>query len=147
MILGYLPIAAPKTLKEQKVAITSIGQEYKFTKGQNNYKTSIEVTYREQGQLMDIRKSNENFKNRKLKCFNCNKYGYITKECQSKKKEKETRKCFKYDNKGHIARDCKEKQSMKKYKVQEELDDKDNKEKGQGFGDNLKQTQYKRSSI
>ena len=36
---------------------------------------------------MDIRKSNNNFRNRKLKCFNCNKYGHMVKECQSKKKE------------------------------------------------------------
>ena len=31
IILGYLPIAMPKTLKEWKVAIISVGQEYKFT--------------------------------------------------------------------------------------------------------------------
>ena len=36
---------------------------------------------------MDIRKSNDNFKDRKPKCFNCNKYGHIMKKCQSKKKE------------------------------------------------------------
>jgi len=32
-ILGYLPIAVPETLKEWKVAITSVKQEYKFTEG------------------------------------------------------------------------------------------------------------------
>ena len=47
------------------------------------------------------------------------------------------RKCFKYDNKEHITKNCKEKQSMKKHKVQEELDNENDKEKGQGFGDNL----------
>ena len=36
---------------------------------------------------MNIRKSNNNFRDGKLKCFNCNKYRYIVKECQSKKKE------------------------------------------------------------
>ena len=36
---------------------------------------------------MDIGKSNDNFKDRKLKCFNCNKYGHIAKECQAEKKE------------------------------------------------------------
>ena len=60
----------------------------------------------------------------------------MAKECWSKKKEQETRKCFKCD-KGHIAKDCKGKQLMKKCKVQEELDDKDNKEKEQGFSNNL----------
>ena len=33
IILGYLPIAMPKTLKEWKVAIISVGQEYKSTEG------------------------------------------------------------------------------------------------------------------
>jgi len=60
-ILGYLPIAALETLKEWKVAITSVGQGYKSTKGQSNYKTSTEITYRGQGQLINIGKSNENF--------------------------------------------------------------------------------------
>ena len=40
---------------------------------------------------------------------------------------------------------------MKKYKVQEELDNEDNNEKSndkkQGFEDNLKQAQYKRSLL
>jgi len=61
---------------------------------------------------MNIRKSNDNFKDGKPKYFNCNKYGYIAKECW-KKKEKETRKCFKCNKKGHIAKNCKGKQSMK----------------------------------
>ena len=81
MILGYLPITTPETLKEQKVAITSVGQGYKSMEGQYNYKTSTRTTYRGQGQPMDIGKSNDNFKNRKPKCFNCNKYGHIAKEC------------------------------------------------------------------
>jgi len=36
---------------------------------------------------MDIRKFNNNFKDEKPKCFNYNKYGYMAKECQLKKKE------------------------------------------------------------
>jgi len=95
------------------------------------------MTYRGQGQPIDIGKSNDNFKDRKLKCFNCNKYRHIAKECQSKKKECETRKCFKCEKEGHIAKDCKGTQSMKKQQVQEGLDDKD-KKKEQGFGDDLK---------
>ena len=66
---------------------------------------------------MDIRKSNENFKDGKPKCFNCNKYRYMAKECQTKKIERETRICFKCDKEEHIARDCKGKQSMKKKEV------------------------------
>ena len=56
---------------------------------------------------MDIVKSNNNFKNGKPKCFNCNKYGHMAKEYQSKKKKQEIRKCFKCDKEGHIAKDCK----------------------------------------
>ena len=66
---------------------------------------------------MDIGKSNKNFKDRKLKCFNCNKYGYMAKKCWLKKKEWKTRKCFKCDKEEHIAKDCKEMQLMKKCKV------------------------------
>ena len=56
---------------------------------------------------MNIGKNNDNFKDRKLKYFNCNKYGHMAKKCW-KKKEKETRRCFKYNKKEHIAKDCKE---------------------------------------
>ena len=86
---------------------------------------------------MDIGKSNDNFKDGKPKCFNCNKYSHIARECWLEKKERETWICFKCDKKGHIAKDCKEKQMMKKWKVQEELDSEEDK-KEESFGDNLK---------
>jgi len=95
------------------------------------------MTYGGQGQPMDIRKSNNNFKDGKPKYFNCNKYKHITKECRSKKKERETRKCFKCKKEGHITKDCKGTHSMKKQEVQEGSDNKDEK-KEQSFGDNLK---------
>ena len=87
---------------------------------------------------MDIRKSNNNFKDGKPKCFNCNKYRHIAKECRAEKKERETRTCFKCDKKGHIAKDCKGKQIMKKRKIQEEPDNEDNNKEEQGFGEDLK---------
>ena len=136
-ILGYPPIAMPESLKKWKVAITSVGQGYESTEGCHDYKTGIGITYRERGQPMDIGKSNDNFKDRKPKCFNCNKYRHMAKECQAKKKERETRICFKCDKKGHITRDCKDKQIMKKRKVQEESDDEDEKKK-EDFGEDLK---------
>ena len=89
-ILGYLPMAMPETLKEWKVAITLVGQGYKSTEGRHDYKTSTGITYGGRGQLMDIGKSNNNFKNGKPKCFNYNKYGHMAKECRSEKKEQET---------------------------------------------------------
>jgi len=81
------PIAMPETLKEWKVVITSVGQGYKSMEGRHDYKTNTGITSGEQGQPMDIGKSNDNFKNGKPKCFNCNKYGHMAKECQLKKKE------------------------------------------------------------
>ena len=135
-ILGYSPIAIPETLKEWKVAITLVGQGYESTEGCHDYKTSTRTTYGGRGQLMEIRKSNNNFKDGKPKCFNCNKYRYMAKKFQSKKKEWKTRKCFKCDKEGHIAKDCKGKQMMKNRKVQEESDDENNK-KEEGFGDDL----------
>jgi len=97
------------------------------------------MTYGGQEQPMNIGKSNNNFKNGKPKCFNCKKYGHMAKECWNKKEEK-TRKCFKCDKEGHIVKNCKGKQSMKKQKIQEELDDENNKEddKKQGFEEDLK---------
>ena len=59
--------------------------------------------------LIDISKTKDNYnKEGRLKCFNCNKYGHIAKECQ-KKKEKNLRKCFRYEGVGYIAKNCKEK--------------------------------------
>jgi len=86
-ILDYPSIAAPETLKEWKVVITLVGQGYESTEGQHDYKTSTETTYGGHSQPMDIRKSNDNFKDGKPKYFNCNKYGHMAKECQLKKKE------------------------------------------------------------
>ena len=96
---------------------------------------------------MDIEKSNNNFKNGKPKYFNYNKYGYIAKECRFKKKEQETQTCFKCDKERHIAKNYKGTQLMKKQKIQEKSDNEDDNKKEEDFGNNLKQTQYKRSLI
>ena len=125
------------------MAIISVRQDYESIEGQYNYKTEIKTTYRERRQPMDIGKSNDNFKNRKLKYFNYNKYGHIVKECW-RKKEKETRKCFKYNKEEHIMKNCKEKQSIKKQKFQEKSDKEDDKDKKKDFGKDLEQAQYKR---
>ena len=85
---------------------------------------------------MDIGKSNDNFKDRKPKCFNYNKYSHMAKKCRAEKKEREIRTCFKCDKKGHIAKDCKSKQTMKTWKVQKESDDKED-QKEEGFGNGL----------
>ena len=94
------------------------------------------MIYDRQGIPMDI--SNNYDKEGRPKCFNCNKYRHMAKECQ-KKKEKDTRKCFKYKRVGHLAKDCKEKQQIGSIK---EESDNENKEKD--FGKDLKQAQYER---
>ena len=67
---------------------------------------------------MDIEKTKENFnKDGKSKCFNCNIYEHIAKDCQKLKKEKDTQKCYKCGQIEHIARDCKTKQKMKKQSI------------------------------
>jgi len=50
----------------------------------------METIYREQGLLMEIGKSNENFKDGKLKYFNCKIYEHIVRDCKKSKKEKNT---------------------------------------------------------
>jgi len=115
----------------------SVEQGYESTEEYHDYKTGTGTTYGGREQPMDIGKSNDNFKDRKPKCFNYNKYGHMAKECQSEKKERETQMCFKCDKKGHIAKDCRGKQIMKKRKVQEELEEKDNEKEEQGFGKDL----------
>ena len=77
----------PESLKEWKVAITSVGQGYESTEGHHDYKTSTRTTYGGQRQPIDIGRSNKNFKDRKPKYFNYNKYRHMAKECRAKKKE------------------------------------------------------------
>jgi len=103
MILGYPPIVVLESLKEWKVAITLVGQGYESTEGCQDYKIRTGTIYSGLGQLMDIGKSNNNFKDRKPKYFNYNKYNHMVKECW-KKNEKETRRCFKYDKEEHMSR-------------------------------------------
>ena len=45
MILGYPPITMPESLKEWKVAITSVVQGYESTEGRYDYKTSTGTIY------------------------------------------------------------------------------------------------------
>ena len=109
------------------MAIISVGQGYESTEGQQDYKTATGTTYGGRGQPMDIRKSNDNYKDGKPKCFNCNKYGHMAKECRAEKKERETRTCFKCEKKRHITKNYKGKQTMKKHKIQEEESDEEDK--------------------
>ena len=43
------------------MAITSVRQRYKFTKGKQDYRTGSVIIYRERGVFMDIGKSKDNY--------------------------------------------------------------------------------------
>lgn len=75
---------------------------------------------------MDIGKYRDNFdKDRKPRCFNCNIYKYMTKNCQKLKKEKEIRKCYKYNRVGHLVKNCRSEQKIKNKSIHKELGKKD----------------------
>ena len=81
-------IAVSEMLKEWKVTITSVSQEYKSTEGKQDYRMETEMTYRERSIPMNTRKAKNNFnKDKRPKCFNCNVYKHIVKDCRKPKKE------------------------------------------------------------
>jgi len=76
----------------------------------HDYKTSTGTTFGGRGALMDIGKSQDSFdENRKPKCFNCNIYKHMAKECRKLKKDKEMRKCYKCNKWRHITKDYRSK--------------------------------------
>ena len=112
------------------MVITSVEQGYESIESQHDYKMRIETTFEGWGAPMDIRKSWDNFdKDGKPKCFNCNIYRHITKECRRLKRDREKRRCYKYDKEGHLAKDCRLEQKMKIRKNQKESDKEDNNKK------------------
>ena len=75
-----------ETLKKWEVAITSVRQGYESMEGQYDYWTETETTYGERGLPIDIRKLNNNFKDRKLKCLKHIDTQHETAKNQRKKK-------------------------------------------------------------
>ena len=70
---------------------------------------------------MNIGKSRNNFDEKgKLRCFNCNIFGHMARECKKPKRDKETRNCYTYNKEGHLAKDYKSKQLMKNRRSQTE---------------------------
>ena len=109
------------------MVITLVGQEYEFTESWHDYKTGTGTTFGGWEAPMDIRKSRDNFdENGKPRCFNCNVYEYIAKECRKPKKDKEMRKCYKCNKVRYLAKDCKLKQKIKIRRNQDESDESDN---------------------
>jgi len=110
-----------------------VRQGYESTESRHNYKTGTGMTFGGQETSIDIGKSQDNFdKDGKPKCFNCNIYRYLAKECRRSKKDKETRKCYKCNKVGHLAKDCRSGQKMKIRINQKDSDEEDNNNK-KGF--------------
>ena len=85
---------------------------------------------------MDIGKFKDNYnKNRKPKCFNCNVYRHMAKDCQKPEKEKETRKWYRYNKIGYLVKDYRLEKRMKNWSIQKDSDnkDKENNNKEEGF--------------
>jgi len=80
-IMAYPPTQAPKSLEQWKVAITAVGQGYEWTNIHYDYRTGSRITYGGMGKPMEIGRQQNNGQGRKPKCYNCNKFGHIAKDC------------------------------------------------------------------
>jgi len=135
-ILGYLPIAAPESLKEWKIVIISVEQGYEFIEDKQDYKTELRITYGERGAPMNIVKAKDNYdRNRKPRYLNYNIYRYIVNFFRKPKKEKETRKYYKYNKLEYLVKNFRSGQKMKNKSIQDNSDDKDEEDndKKKGF--------------
>ena len=75
---------------------------------------------------MDIGKFKDNYnKDRKPKCFNCNVYRHMAKDCWKPKKGKETRKWYRSNKIEYLVKDCRLEKRMKNWSIQKDSDDKD----------------------
>ena len=99
------------------MAITSVGQGYKFIKEWHDYKTKTGTIYGEWELPINIENSKENFKDGNLRYFNYNLYRHMAKDCWRPKKEKDNKKYYKYKQAGHIAKNCKTGQKIKNQSV------------------------------
>ena len=98
--------------------------------------------FRERRAPMDIEKAKYNFnKKGKPRCFNCNIYKNMAKECQKPKKNNKMRKCYNCNKVGHLAKDCRLRQKIKTRSMQKESDEKDDNNK-ESFVKGSEQAQY-----
>jgi hypothetical protein len=87
-------------------AILSIGQGYESTEIRNDYHTGTGVTFGWSGQPMDIGRQMPAFNEKgQPKCFKCNTYGHMVKDCH-KGNNKGERKCYNCGKGGDFAKDC-----------------------------------------
>ncbi|GLV39322.1 lethal (3) 80Fj [Carabus blaptoides fortunei] len=48
------------------------------------------------------------------RCFNCNTYAHLSKECTNPRKQREALKCFRCQKAGHMKKDCPDQQTLPK---------------------------------
>ena len=83
---------------------------------------------------MDIEKIWDSFdEQERPKCFNCNTYEHMARECKKPKKSRKTRKCYKCNKVGHLAKNCRSKQKMIIWKNQEKTNKSDKEDKKKNF--------------
>ena len=87
-IIAYSPTQILKSLEQQKVAITAVGQEYEWTNIRYDYRIGSGIIYGGMGKPMEIEQQQNNRQGHKPKCYNCNKFRHIAKDCRQPKREK-----------------------------------------------------------
>ena len=156
----------PSGYKQWKEAVLTLGRNQEVFEGRmrsrhvaagnGDRKTPRGVTHDGRGLPMEIDAQSPNWSNDgKPKCFNCNKYGHMGKDCRLPKKKKigtngGTKKfdnskgnkefeCFNCGTKGHYAKNCRKpkkdrgKQRQVEADESEESDQEETEEEEQGF--------------
>jgi hypothetical protein len=100
----------------------------------NDYRTGTGITFGGSGQPMEVGRQMPTFNERgQPKCFKCNTYGHMVKDC-CKGNNKGERKCYNCGKGGHFAKDCRlpKKNRIRSMTGEEEGDDE---ETQQHFGE------------
>jgi hypothetical protein len=107
IILGYPPVAIPTDLKEWIDMILSVGKGQEAMQTRHDILIPSGVIYGGKGQPMEIgQKRLEWSKDGTPKCYKCDQYSHIGKECL---KKSQGVKCYGCGRFGHLAKDCQSK--------------------------------------
>ena len=131
-ILGYPASSIPITYTDWKKAILSVGQGYESTETPQQ-RTGTGITYGGTGQPMEIGRQMPAFNEKgQPKCFKCNKYGHMAKECRGGN-VKGGRKCYNCDKEGHFSKNCRAPRKNRIRSMAEEEDEEVETQSEQGF--------------
>jgi hypothetical protein len=105
--MGYPPVAIPTDLKEWIDMILSVGKGQEATQTRHDILTPSGVIYGGKGQPMEIgQRRLEWSKDGTPKCYRCDQYSHIGKECLKKSQGVKCYGCGKF---GHLAKECQSK--------------------------------------